>query len=60
MLLFGLLLIAIVYFVVFPDRKIGPDSTKNTDAEELLKKRFVSGEIDEDTYRRMLHTLRSN
>ncbi len=60
MLLFGLILIAIVYFAVFPDHKIGLDSAKSTDAEELLKKRFVGGEIDEDTYKRMLRTLRSN
>lgn len=60
MLLFGLILIAIIYFVVWPDRKIGLNAAKNSETEELLKKRFVGGEIDEDTYKRMLRTLRSN
>lgn len=60
MLLFGLILIAIVYFVIWPDHKNGLNSTKNSEAEELLKTRFVSGEIDGDTYKKMLRTLRSN
>jgi uncharacterized membrane protein len=32
---------------------------RDSEAEELLKKRFVTGEIDETTYKTMLHTLRS-
>lgn len=30
-----------------------------SNAEEILKQRFVSGEIDEDTYLRMLKTIRT-
>lgn len=30
-----------------------------SDAEEVLKRRFVAGEIDEETYDRMLKTIRS-
>ncbi|EST11541.1 SHOCT domain-containing protein [Sporolactobacillus laevolacticus] len=32
---------------------------KTSNAEEILKQRFVSGEIDEDTYNRMLKTIRT-
>lgn len=60
MLLFELLLVAFVYFAAFPDHKSGLDAAKNTDAEAYLKKRFVGGEIDEDTYKRVLRALRSN
>lgn len=60
MLLLGLILAALVYFVFFADRKISRNSPQNLDSEELLKKRFITGEIDEETYRRMLYTLRSN
>lgn len=31
---------------------------KKSDAEEILKQRFASGDIDEDTYNRMLETIR--
>lgn len=31
---------------------------KASDAEEILKQRYVSGEIDEDTYHRILQTIR--
>lgn len=33
--------------------------SKTADAEEILKRRFVAGEIDEATYERMLKTIRS-
>lgn len=51
---------AIVYFAARPGHRISFDSARNSDAEELLKKRFVGGEIDEETYQKMLRTLRSN
>ncbi len=60
MLVAVLLFIAFVYFVILPDHKTSLTATKSQDAEELLKVRFVRGEIDEDTYQSMLRTLRSS
>lgn len=34
------------------------NQAKTSDAEEILKRRYVAGEIDEDTYNRMLQTIR--
>ena len=57
-LLFVIIILAIVYSVVKPHGlRFNPINTN--EAEETLKKRFVSGEIDEETYLRMLKTLRS-
>lgn len=53
-------IIAIIYFVARPNHRISFDSSRSSDAEEILKKRFVAGEIDEETYKKMLRTLRSN
>lgn len=61
MMLLGILIIvAIVYFVARPNHRISIDHMRSSDAEEILKKRFVAGEIDEETYKKMLRTLRSN
>jgi uncharacterized membrane protein len=61
MFLLGILIIiAVVYFAARPNHRISLDAPRYTDAEEILKKRFVNGEIDEETYKKMLQTLRSN
>ncbi|MDP3305626.1 MAG: SHOCT domain-containing protein [Erysipelotrichaceae bacterium] len=52
-----LLLIAIgviAYFVFVKDSK----GYTSSNAEEILKRRFVNGEIDETQYNRMKETLR--
>ncbi|UOO37920.1 hypothetical protein IZU99_01230 [Oscillospiraceae bacterium CM] len=59
MLLFVLVIAAIVYFIVKPGCYHGYAPSDANDAEVILKKRFVSGEIDEETYKKMLQTLRS-
>jgi uncharacterized membrane protein len=59
MLIVGLVLIVAVFFALNPGYKPNFSSNKHSEAEELLKKRFVSGEIDEATYRKMLEILRS-
>lgn len=60
MILLAILVIAaIVYFVVRPSQRISFESARSADAEELLKKRFAEGEIDEEKYKKMLRTLRS-
>lgn len=60
MYLLGIIIVAaLVYLIVKPGHQHGSDSAKSNDAEEILKKRFVSGEIDEETYKKMLRTLHS-
>lgn len=53
-----LLLIGGYYFF----RRTGSNQcsrAETSNAEEILKQRFASGEIDEDTYHRMLKTIRT-
>ncbi len=60
MFILGLILIiAIVYYAAGPNHRMSFGPARDSEAEELLKKRFVTGEIDETTYKTMLHTLRS-
>lgn len=44
----------IIYFVFFKDSK----SSSTVTAEEILKQRYVSGEIDATQYNQMKTTLR--
>lgn len=57
-LLLIVVVIAAVYFLAKPQGHRF-HQFQNDEAEETLKKRFVSGEIDEETYLRMLKTLRN-
>lgn len=53
-----LLIIAVgvgIYFLV-KNKKI--DISGKNEAEETLKKRFINGEIDEETYLKMKETLK--
>ncbi len=59
MYLLGIVILAaIVYFIVRPGRQRGYVSSESSEAEDILKKRFVSGEIDKEIYKNMLRTLR--
>ncbi len=56
MMFLWLLLIGLVlYFVlVKPGKRIGEATKSAEDPEEVLKKRFVNGEITEEEYKNML------
>lgn len=54
---FLIIAIAVIYLLVKPHGH-GFSPLNNAEAEEVLKKRYVSGDIDEETYLRMLNTLR--
>lgn len=61
MMVLGLIfIIALIYFVAKPHHHMGIDAVRGSEAEETLKKRYVVGEIDEETFRRMLRALKSN
>lgn len=57
MFLFPILLLILVYFVFIKDQNVH-QSIYRKSPEDKLKERYVSGEIDEDTYLRMLRTIK--
>lgn len=59
MLLVPILLLVGGYFLFRQTDSNRSSQAKTSNAEEILKQRFVSGEIDEDTYKRMLKTIRT-
>ncbi|WP_010631953.1 SHOCT domain-containing protein [Sporolactobacillus vineae] len=59
MLILIILLLLVGYYFLRQKGSNSFSQTKTSNAEEILKQRFVSGEIDEDTYNRMLKTIRS-
>lgn len=60
MFIIGIAVIAaIVYLIVSPGRQRGIVLTGPNEAEQILRKRYVSGEIDDETYKKMLRTLQS-
>lgn len=60
MFILGIAIIAaVVYLIVKPGHQHGIFPTGSNEAEQILKKRFVSGEIDEETYKKMRRTLQS-
>lgn len=55
-----LIVIAVVYFLSRPNHHVGFDSMQGNAAEEILRKRYAAGEINEETYQKMLQALRRN
>lgn len=52
-----IVVIALVLYYESKDTGNGPNFHKN-DPNEMLKERFVNGEIDEETYLQMKETLK--
>ena len=44
---------------LFPSSKIAKDSDERQPAEEILKQRYAKGEISQEQYQTMRHTLES-
>lgn len=53
----GLVLFAVLLFVVLAATR-GPTTVSRESPEDILKRRYASGEIDRETYQRMLADLR--
>jgi uncharacterized membrane protein len=47
-----------IYYVLKSNGKIDFDKNSQSDPESVLKQRYVNGEIDDETYSKMLKTLR--
>lgn len=57
MMLVPILLIVLVYYLLTSDKKsISINSQDN--AESILKERYVNGEIDEETFRKMRSVIK--
>lgn len=57
MIVLPLLVLVVVYFLITGDKN-KLFTQKEDEAENLLKERFVNGEIDEETYKRMKSVLK--
>ena len=53
MLIIGILVIVAVYYFFKNHSSIVPEKRNESDIQEILKKRYVNGEIDEETYLKM-------
>lgn len=51
---FLLIGLAVYFLLVKPGKRFGGTEKSGDDPEELLKKRFVNGEITEEEYKKML------
>lgn len=59
MMIIGLLAIGfLVYYLMDGKNKVNFTGGGRSHAEEILERRFVTGEIDEKTYLQMKETLR--
>jgi len=47
-----------IYYLIKDSKKLNLTSEKNEDPIEILKLRYVNGEIDDETYTRMLKALK--
>lgn len=57
MMLIPILLVVLVYYLLTSDKK--SISIKSEDnAESILKERYVNGEIDEETFRKMRSVIK--
>lgn len=59
MFLFFVLLLVGGYYLLHHSENFACHRVKSENAEEILKQRYVAGEIDEETYDRMMKTIRS-
>jgi len=57
MFVFPILLIVLVYFL-FNNNQINYRTLQERNPEDILKKRYVNGEIDEDTYLKMSKVIK--
>ncbi|MDI3537846.1 MAG: hypothetical protein PWP16_1118 [Eubacteriaceae bacterium] len=58
--LIGLAIIGVILYFVFRNKDdwTNKDSQKPDESVELLKQRYINGEIDEEQYKKMLEVLK--
>lgn len=60
MIIFWVLIIIAVYYLIKDDRNDNQKKTAKRNAVEVLKLRFINGEIDQETYRRTLEVMKNS
>ena len=58
MIFFGILLIMALFYMIRGHEKPNMANRQGTPAEDILKMRYVNGEIDEATFEKMKKTMR--
>lgn len=53
MILFWILLLMAAYYLFGDNKKFSQRQSQGTEAEEILKMRYVKGEINEETFEKM-------
>lgn len=48
----------LIYYMYKNNAQTSIDAPKRSNAEEILKERYVSGEIDDETYEKMKKTIK--
>lgn len=60
MFLIWLLIIIVILYFAFKNKGVwNKEDQKNDESLDLLKQKYINGEIDEDQYKKMLEVLRS-
>ncbi|MDK2962066.1 MAG: hypothetical protein PWP20_1192 [Eubacteriaceae bacterium] len=60
MFLIWLLIIIVILYFAFKNKGVwNKEDQKNDESLDLLKQKYINGEIDEDKYKKMLEVLRS-
>ena len=47
-----------IYYLIKDNRNVNFKAVKNTTVEDTLKQRYVNGEIDDESYTRMLKMIK--
>ncbi|WKY48190.1 SHOCT domain-containing protein [Eubacteriaceae bacterium ES3] len=56
--LIGLLIVGIILYFLFKNKDLLNANQKSDSSLELLKQRYIKGEIDEEQYQKMLEVLK--
>jgi len=57
MILYWILIIVALFYIIDSNKMSNSTKNQETVAEEVLKMRYVQGEINEETYKKMKKTI---
>ncbi|MBE0451597.1 MAG: SHOCT domain-containing protein [Clostridia bacterium] len=57
MMFIGVIIIGLIFYQLYGNPMKGHTAQSGTNAENILKERYIRGEIDEETYKRMKDTI---
>jgi len=53
----GIIIIGLIFYQFYGNPMKGHTAQSGTNAENILKERYIRGEIDEETYKKMKDTI---